>query len=211
MNDIGKLDYSKFITLLSEFIFSYHTTIYANAFLFDSLLHGEMKNMIDSKDYILAVDEDKLNEGFLQMNGNDIIKMIEEFAKARNSTYKEGCKDLLKMNTHFLRGRILNAFYEITMNYIEGFDSVKQKALKDKLFKEDWFKVLYVLRNTASHFDNYGKEIEWIFKKKDQVSWHNIIINKNDIGHLIRYNDAEIYQLVSFGLKYFLENQASFE
>jgi hypothetical protein len=170
-----------------------------------------MKNMIASKDYILAVDVDKLNEGFLQMNGNHIIKMIEEFAKARNSTYERTIQDLLIMNAHFLRGRIINAFYEITMNYIERFDSAKQKILKDKLFKEDWFRVLYVLRNTVSHFDNYGKKIEWIFKKKNKISWHNIIINKNDIGHLIRYNDPEIYQLVSFGLNYFLQNQSAFE
>ena len=199
------------MNVLTEYVISYYTILFSNAYLIESLTNTNLRGILRERGYTLAVDTDRLHEGVVLISGTDIIQLVEDNAKNRGQEFDEFCKVLLRMNSHYNRTRILNAFYEITIHYIEGLNKEKEKSLKSKLFNEDWFRVLYVLRNNASHFDNYGKQIEWIFRKKDSISWETITIKKDDIGHEIRYNDAELIRLFRYGLLYFKDNQSTFE
>ncbi len=79
-----------------------------------------------------------------------------------------------------------------------------------KLHNLDWFRVLTVLRNSASHADNYNKAIYFPNHKTlpvypDVIEWKTIkIINKQT--EPIRYNDAEVIGLLTHIMNFFKSN-----
>jgi len=178
-------------------------------FLFENLADPVLKEKLKLKRYISYPHKVLPDQAPIIITGMEIISIVEESAEYKKHSYKDACDALTRMSSHWNRTKFLNATFELIMNYLDGLDKPEKKRLSKKLFNEEWFRVLFVLRNNASHHDNYGKQIEWSFKE-EKIQFQGIIINKNDIGHKIRYNDAELFNLLEYTYAYFIENRAIF-
>jgi len=108
-------------------------------------------------------------------------------------------------NAHFLRTRFINSLYEALEKYIikfsllTGFKDDKKCTLRLELQQQDWYIMLYLLRNQASHFDGMQTPVlfrGWIKHLNKKVfTWRNIEVTEGMDGHSIRYDDNELLEL----------------
>lgn len=121
--------------------------------------------------------------------------------------FKQARDYLYTVGMHSGRTRALNAFYETTKNFIERVYG-KNEFLK--LHTLDWFQVLTVLRNSASHADNYKKGNYFpnhsnIPQYPASLSWGTLTMT-NKQRDPIRYNDKEVMELLKHALEFFETN-----
>jgi len=131
-------------------------------------------------------------------------------------------KHLVVNNFHFIRTKFINSIYEVLEKYIKKFASLTgQKddkgfccSLRKELRNEDWYVMLYLLRNNASHSDNIQTPV--VFKSflkklnKETISWKTIEVKNGMYGHKIRYNDEELLELYNEMIEYIIANHKIF-
>jgi len=141
----------------------------------------------------------------------DMAKLNVDYPGDRSSLFS-----IFLLGTDVARKAIINTQYELIINFIE-IDPSKKNALQIELRNQLWFKVLNLLRNNASHFDNLGKTLlksERRFPKyitEDEVKWKNITITESMMGHTLRYNDFEVIELLEEASAYFEANKLIFQ
>lgn len=203
-------NYNGFVTRLIEERLNYLTLIYSNAVLIKHLKEPKLKEclLVDNK-FNFAVSPDKHND-FFYIDSQIIISQIDNYAAFRKDDFNTTCDNILMSNSRFLRTRILNIVFETINHYFS------KSHLWKKLHTLDWFQVLYLLRNNASHFDNYNKIItfptwKWLITPyPEKVEWNNIRILNGQFGHDIRYNDKQVLELIDNIITYFDQNESEF-
>lgn len=210
MKRVENLRFYTLIARLNEYYDSYSTMLFANALLYEHLLIEKQYNELLKKQYAIAPTPAKMHQTIL-LTGEWMQDTLAFLAKRRNYDIEKAKLDLVKMNSHFLRTRYINGIYETILNFLEGLGKEQKKIVSDELFKKSWFKVLRILRDNASHFDNFGKITLWYWPKEEEIKWENIIIKKSDIGHEIRYNDYEIISLGNICREYFIDREYQFD
>lgn len=204
-----RLTFEALMLNLHESHLVFLSSLFSSAMLGESLREESLRKELIKKTYVMVPE--KLEDS-IKIDGNLIYQTIFELGKLSNIPYLKSCEMLSKKMGQFIRNRFLNEPYEIIMNYLEGLEKSKSTKLRKILFNEPWFRILYLLRNNASHFNNYGRYIksDWIFRE-DKVIWGTLIINKSDIGHEIRYTDREIILLMHHTINYLETNRFIFE
>ena len=135
---------------------------------------------------------------------DDYIRSLDVFADKANKTYPEYIQYHNRDLRKFVRDRYINTVYETIINYLQINE--KKHLLKTHFRKQDWFQMLYALRNNASHFDNFGKPvihdyIDWI---PDTITWNDLSIKKSQLGHEVVYTDTYIRELAEHGQNYII-------
>lgn len=210
MKRVENLRFYTLIARFNEYYDSYLTLLFANTLLHEYLIDEGLQKDLRIKNYVIAPTPEKMDQ-CITLTGQTILDIIGFLSTRRSYGLSEAKVDLLKMNAHFLRTRYLNSLYEAIMNFLEGLDKGKRKRVSDDLFKRNWFKVLRILRDNSSHFDNFGKITNWHWPKEDIIKWESIEIKKTDIGNDIRYNDYEVILLGQVCREYFIVNEAHFD
>lgn len=192
---------------------SYESLLYANAVLSKHLTDLSCKDCLEQNQFILTVKASDTKGSIF--TSEKIIENIKFFGRIEGKNFLEAEEVVRGRNAHFIRARVLNAVVELIKKYYEGSDKWFQ------LHELEWFQVLYVLRNIASHADNYNNKIifpkrtpnSWKKLKKaypDKIQWKGIEIENGHIGN-IRYNDEEILELLDYVIQFFSLNFKTWE
>lgn len=205
-HDNKPFTFDRLITRISEYLLQYKSLIFANCRMF-SYLETEHQFPNVQHEYILNTTKatPKLIGKF---TGNDLMRDVIDYGRYCHTNYRSTCGNLLLMNAHFIRTKMINNVYEAILNYTHQHSN---KQLFTLLQSQDWFRVFHVLRRNASHFDNYGKKLNWQADYPDTLKWGTIEINKGQLGHTVRYDDKEIIDLLNFITGYLQENKAIFQ
>ena len=175
--------------------------MYAHAF-FEAHFISKEHECTFPKNFIITSQPDKPDDYF-ELNYETISKQVAVF----------GIETLTQNNAHFLRNKAINSIYEIIHKYLlqEG------KQEMTKYYSYDWFRVLNVLRNSASHADNEGRVVQFPdrdpkWKKNpdknpikpypDTIQWGNIKITRGQKEN-IRYSDKDLLELFKHIVSFF--------
>jgi len=122
-------------------------------------------------------------------------------------------------NTHFIRTKFINSIYEIIFKYIEKYEKLcaghrNKSYLRKLLQSENWYRMLYLLRNNASHSDNLHTKVKFtgFIKELNQprIEWKNLVVEDGMFGHKIRYNDEDLNELYNEIYNYVATNYQEF-
>jgi len=200
-------NYNGFVTRVNEEKLNYLLLIYSNAMLIKHLKNPKLRPcLILENNFNLAVNENEIQDA-LYLDSDIILKQITNYGEFRKDNFNVTCDNLLMSNSHFLRTKILNVVFETISHYFAKSEHWKQ------LHTLNWFQILYLLRNNASHFDNYNRKIcfptwKWLVNPyPPNVEWNNIKISNGQFGHDIKYNDRQVLELMDYIVKYFDENE----
>lgn len=156
-----KLTHNRLLFLLTNYFCSYMTLMYSNN-LFHSHFTEASKPCYNIQDFTIGVSFEQ-KETHLLINRQSISEMLNKFAAARRTNYEDNLLKITMSNSHFLRTKCINSFFETINQYL----LLKGKDTISKFHEYDWFRVLYVLRNSFSHADNItNKEIEFPDRNK---------------------------------------------
>ena len=201
--------YNLFLLRLIEFDLNYGSLLYSNGLLYDHLTNPVRKECLNSSQFIYSITENP-SEGAFKMDSTFVSDKIKQYADMHpNESSIEIHARSLKMNAHFIRTRTLNAVIE-TMKHFLNKD---QLAI---LHKNDWFQVLYVLRNIASHYDGGHEPIKfprfkWLLQPyPNKIEKEGIVIIEGQMGNEVRYNDMQLIKILSDSIKYFISNRDQF-
>jgi hypothetical protein len=166
--------------------------------------------LTNSKYFFLTVSKEKINDSFV-LTPQLILDELRDYSNFCREGFNETCNRLLLMNSHYLRTRVLNNVFEMISHF---FNESSHWA---KFHTMNWFQVIYLLRNNASHLDNYNKNVsfpkwKWLLEPyPEEVTWQGILIINGQFGHDIRYNDKQILDLLDYIVFYFDKNRENFE
>jgi hypothetical protein len=202
-----KFTYDDLVVHLQKDHLSYITLMYANTSMCAHL--SEQKTCDFPKDYVVGTfaHQPEMN---IQLTRKGMDSLIMDFCKGDGLSYDVKVKVTAAINAHFIRARVINAIVEVIKKYY------KDSPNWFKLHSLDWFRVLYVLRNVASHADGFEEVIKFPTWKKltDQypntITWNGITINNGHTGN-VEYADKQIISLVEHTINFFKSNRAQWE
>ena len=190
---------------IHDFLAYYSTMMYANAFFTEHLTNPEKSDCINETDFSFAADIDDLESRF-SISSSIIKKIVLNHGSGKS--LEDSAKNIMIGNAHFIRTRVTNNVFELIKYYLDD------KFLMSGLHSLDWFQVLYLLRNNASHLDNHGLHVKfpdwkWLINPYPEVvSWNGIEIKNGQKGETIRYSDKQIIDLLDVINNYFIENES---
>ncbi len=168
---------------------------------YNPFFQGYAGNVIDFYEKNI-VDQTKFFKTELQ---KDIIDDVFKDYQNTFGTNEDAIRSINFQNYHFLRGRFINCIFEVLNKYISRYESQFGKTegrkvyLRTQLQKKDWYVMLYILRNNASHADGLHTEFDLPYflkdSKKTSFTWRTISVTKGMFAYAIRYNDEELLLL----------------
>ena len=181
------------------------TTLAYNGDIFDII----NKNIIDDNKIVKT----ELQKDILQVHIKELLVLV-------NNDYEAVFLFLGMNNSHFLRTKFINSIFEILSKYVLKYESLFKKDelrknyLRTQLQKQDWYIILYILRNNASHADGIHTPFEkprfLKDSKKTTFTWKTITVSIGMMSHSIRYNNEELLELYDEMVGYIVENHALF-
>ena len=209
------------ITQFENLKISFITLNFAQQVLADVINKGlkdksyDLKLQIYNGSYADPFDESKVITTELQ---KDILDGVlgERIKFCKDDLYYliEG---LGAQNYHFIRTKFINGIFEILKKYIDKHTALcneKATLLKTTLYQQDWYIMLFILRNNASHADGLHRPFQYppFIKEKNKLSftYKTIVIDVNQKAHSIRYNNDEILELYEDMFQFIIANQLLF-
>ncbi|QJD96526.1 hypothetical protein HH214_11890 [Mucilaginibacter robiniae] len=186
--------------LLSEEIYKgYSDSTYDRVVKFYRAGHAEIQKLHDTA----YIDPNSLRTVELQ---KDIIQdNFNKLTRFGAVDIESTLASLNFQNFHFIRTKFINSIYEILEKYILKYEQQFEKSisrrthLRNRLQMKDWYIMLYILRNTASHADGLETPfIKYSFLKslpKNTFVWKEISVTVGMLSHQIRYNNDELLEL----------------
>jgi hypothetical protein len=223
------LTYTYLLFSLEQYKINYQTLQFAQGLLANAIRLGIEDQSYnpqykiyegDPFDYIEngIIDETKIVTHELQ---RDIIKgLFNRFQYIRSCNIEEAITSLGFQNYHFIRTRFINSVFEILEKYILKYqsqfnkDDGKRTGLRTELQKRDWYVILYILRNNASHADGLHEDfsVPRFLKDSNRTSykWRTITVEFDQPAHSIIYTDRELLELYDEMFQFILFNEALF-
>jgi len=163
------------------------------------------------------IDENQIRNNDLQNLINVDLKRLMDM---NGINFRDAIDSLNLQNNHFLRARFLNSIFEVLNKYLIKYESQFKKDegrknyLRTQLQKKDWYIMLYILRNNASHADGIHTPFEapWFLKdsKKNSFVWKTISVSTGVFAHSIRYNNDEILELFEEMFQFIMKHKDLF-
>ena len=203
------LDFNDMVAIIMDFKTQYTMLMYANAMLFDHLKDKKLHHCLNENGNFMLVAQDADFSKALKFNSSYIIHLVEMYAEHRYmKDIPTTCDELMKKNAHFLRTRVLNGACETILHYLK---SVKKEGILDSF---PWYQMLYLLRNNASHFDNYNAIIKipaWMRKHAPKgVHWNGLTITHEQNANDVIYNDEYVLRLIDSAMILLQQNESMF-
>lgn len=202
------LTYDLMIHNLLQLLVTLRTLNFANSFFYEHLNNSEKKGELKKTAYVISTTLERANEdGLRLMTGENILENIEMLMSQYNCDFKTATDNIITGNAQFIRTKTLISSFEIVLNYL---NTLKKPEARRKIFNEEWFKLLEVLRDCAAHFDNIGKPVVWKHRE-DKLSFGDLTIKKGDMGHALRYNSFHVEDLLLKLMDFLTSNRSDFE
>ncbi len=206
-----ELTYQGMVDKIQQYAMSYHSLIYAIALLDRHLTDPEFKECLSQQNFHLVENLDRPTEG-LTVSSDLIIRNVESIADYEKIDFTSASKNIVVRNSHFVRARALNAIVEAIKHYFQG-----SRGLIAKLHTLEWFQVIYVLRNVASHFDLHNEQVEfprmkWLLHPyPNTITSHGISISNGQYGHTVHYADKKLLELLFSVSIFFDQNENTYK
>jgi len=148
----------------------------------------------------------------LHISNIQVKDLIYAHTKTFGLEYQDSLRAIWFSNSKYLNDRAINGYYAAISKYLEDRGNSEFYEFHDKY---DWFKVLYILRNLASHGHHiYKRGIEFPDTKQlkgkikpypDTLTWKTIsIIRGQKTEPMI--NEVQVANLLSYIMTFFAGN-----
>jgi hypothetical protein len=120
---------------------------------------------------------------------------------------------------HFIRTKFINVIYEVLKKYLTRYDQLLKASnddrnyLRKQLEKLEWYMLLSILRNNASHSDGINvpfKFPEFMSQSITSFTYLGIYVQKEMKSHSIQYQNIQLTELFYEMINFIKENEKLF-
>jgi hypothetical protein len=155
------------------------------------------------------------NVNSFKIGTDKINELVNIFTNTFKIDYEDGIQNIWVYNVKSINARTINGYYETIKNYLE-------KRGKQEIYEfhnYDWFRVLYMLRQTTSHGNNiFKKGLEFPDRTKnlkgkiksypDTIQYKGISLMRRQRTEIV-FNEIQLSGLLS-DINYFFATNNEF-
>jgi hypothetical protein len=144
----------------------------------------------------------------LVFSGGDLISRMQKLMPYFQLDFYDFRLDIVGHMERIAKDTLISRVYELINNYAIHH---KRPQIINHLKTLDWYQMMNVLRNNASHFNNYGKAVgSWSSNYPNEISWEGFMISRDHFGDEIHFSIDYAFRLVRHCANYISENQQLF-